>query len=133
MVGKVNLKSMSIEKLSDLKSRVDAALSARVGEERRSLEAKLNSLSRINSPGIRMKGIRGAPRGKIAPKYRNPANPAETWAGRGLKPRWLTAAMKSGKKLEHFAIAAKSKTTATKRMGRARPKAARKGRRAAKR
>jgi DNA-binding protein H-NS len=123
MVGKVNLKSMSIEKLSDLKSRVDAALSARVGEERRSLEARLNGLSRINSPGIRMKGMRGAPRGKVAPKYRNPANPAETWAGRGLKPRWLTAAMKSGKKLEHFAIAAKSKTTATKRM------AKRKGRR----
>jgi DNA-binding protein H-NS len=123
MVGKVNLKSMSIEKLSDLKRRVDAALSARVGEERRSLEARLNGLSQINSPAIRTKGMRGAPRGKVAPKYRNPANPAETWAGRGLKPRWLTAAMKSGKKLEHFAIAAKSKTTATKRM------AKRKGRR----
>jgi DNA-binding protein H-NS len=130
MVGQLNLKSMSVEKLSDLKNRVDAALSARVAEERRSLEAKLHSLSRINSPGgIRVKGMRGAPRGKVAPKYRNPANPAETWAGRGLKPRWLTAAMKSGKKLEHFAIAAKSKTTATKRMA----KATRKGRRAAKR
>jgi DNA-binding protein H-NS len=129
MVGQLNLKSMSVEKLSDLKNRVDAALSARVAEERRSLEAKLNSLSAINSPGsIRVKGMRGAPRGKVAPKYRNPANPAETWAGRGLKPRWLTAAMKSGKKLEHFAIAAKSKTTATKRMA----KETRKGRRAVK-
>src|SRR5580658_35981 len=33
-----------------------------------------------------------------------PDNPAETWAGRGLKPRWLTAAIKSGKKVEDFLI-----------------------------
>jgi DNA-binding protein H-NS len=118
---------MSVERLIDLKGRVDAALNAKVAEERRSLEAKLNSLSRVGSSGnIRVKGMRGGPRGKVAPKYRNPDNPAETWAGRGLKPRWLTSAMKSGKKLEHFAIAAKAKTTATKRMA----KRARKGRRA---
>jgi DNA-binding protein H-NS len=42
--------------------------------------------------------------GSVAPKYRNPENPAETWAGRGLKPRWLAAAIKSGKKLENFLI-----------------------------
>jgi H-NS histone family len=29
--------------------------------------------------------------GPVAPKYRNPENPSEAWAGRGLKPRWLTA------------------------------------------
>jgi hypothetical protein len=46
-----------------------------------------------------------APGGAVAPKYRNPENPAETWAGRGLKPRWLTAAIKGGKKIEDFAIA----------------------------
>ena len=42
--------------------------------------------------------------GPVAPKYRNPENPAETWAGRGLKPRWLTAAIKGGKKLDDFLI-----------------------------
>jgi DNA-binding protein H-NS len=42
--------------------------------------------------------------GPVAPKYRNPENPAETWAGRGLKPRWLTGAINGGKKLEDFAI-----------------------------
>ena len=41
----------------------------------------------------------------MEPKYRNPENPAETWAGRGLKPRWLVAAVKSGKKPEDFLIA----------------------------
>ena len=55
-------------------------------------------------------------RGSVAPKYRNPDNPAETWAGRGLKPRWLAAALKSGKKLEHFSIAAPAKTATMKKM-----------------
>lgn len=40
---------------------------------------------------------------KVAPKYRNPAS-GETWSGRGLKPRWLAAAIESGKTLNDFAI-----------------------------
>src|SRR4051794_12275797 len=34
-----------------------------------------------------------ASRGKVAPKYRNPDNPAETWTGRGRQPRWVQAAL----------------------------------------
>lgn len=42
---------------------------------------------------------------KVAPKYRNPANPAETWAGRGKHPRWLANLIAAGgKKLEDFLI-----------------------------
>lgn len=26
---------------------------------------------------------------KIAPKYRNPANPDQTWTGRGVSPTWI--------------------------------------------
>jgi DNA-binding protein H-NS len=40
---------------------------------------------------------------KVAPKYRDPASGA-TWSGRGLKPKWLTAALTDGQKLETFAI-----------------------------
>jgi DNA-binding protein H-NS len=43
---------------------------------------------------------------KVRPKYRNPTNKSETWAGRGLKPKWLTAQLRKGKKLEDFAISA---------------------------
>jgi len=39
---------------------------------------------------------------KVAPKYRSPQG--ETWAGRGATPRWLKAAIKSGKKAENFLI-----------------------------
>jgi DNA-binding protein H-NS len=30
--------------------------------------------------------------------------PSETWAGRGKTPRWLVAALKTGRKLEEFEI-----------------------------
>jgi DNA-binding protein H-NS len=56
------------------------------------------SLRRIKPNG---RGKRRA----LAPKYRNPANASETWAGRGNKPRWLVAALNGGKKkLADFAV-----------------------------
>ncbi len=96
------LRSMSIEKLVALKGQVEAALSSKVLEQRRSLESELSKLGRFQG-GKSSKVARGS--GVVAPKYRNPENPAETWAGRGLKPRWLTGAIKSGKKVEDFLIA----------------------------
>jgi len=98
------LKSMSIEKLVALKDQIEAMLSSKVVEQRRALEselAKLGGFQKSGSKAGRGFGLRGA----VASKYRNPENPAETWAGRGLKPRWLAAAIKSGKKAEDFLIA----------------------------
>jgi DNA-binding protein H-NS len=52
--------------------------------------------------GKRRSGLAGR---KLEPKYRNPANKQETWSGRGLKPKWLLAAMKETRKpLENFAV-----------------------------
>ena len=94
----------------------------------RELEAKAEALKNAEKPGVKqlraiiqkyglssgdisgaLNGQRSA-RGsnlrgvKVKPKYRNPADRKETWSGRGLRPRWLVAAMKGGKKLEDFAI-----------------------------
>ncbi|HZF81016.1 MAG TPA: H-NS histone family protein, partial [Rubrivivax sp.] len=40
---------------------------------------------------------------KVAPKYRDPAT-GDTWTGRGLKPKWLAAALNSGRSLSEFAL-----------------------------
>ena len=40
----------------------------------------------------------------VFPKYRNPERPSETWAGRGKTPRWLTAQLKSGRRIDDFKI-----------------------------
>jgi len=42
--------------------------------------------------------------GKVAAKYRNPANPKETWTGRGKQPRWLATETGKGRKLDEFLI-----------------------------
>lgn len=50
------------------------------------------------------KSTKGRKLGKVAPKYRNPANKSETWTGRGKQPRWMAALTKKGKKPEDFLI-----------------------------
>ncbi len=118
-IKSLNLKAMSVDKLTNLRDQVDALLSAKVAEERRAATDHLTRLDRLVGNAGRGKGaVRGA-RGPVAPKYLNPDNPIETWAGRGLKPRWLAAALKSGGKLEDFSIDARQKKT------RAAPKKAR--------
>jgi DNA-binding protein H-NS len=50
------------------------------------------------------KSTKGYKLGKVAPKYRNPQNPSETWAGRGQQPKWMATQIAGGKKLEDFLI-----------------------------
>src|SRR5258706_3171458 len=110
----MNLKSMSIDALVGLRGKIDAMLTSKVADERRSLETELVKLSRVEMGSGRSKAAFGrGVRGKVAPKYRNPEDPGETWAGRGLKPRWLAAALKSGKNLEDFSIWGAGKEPAT--------------------
>ena len=47
---------------------------------------------------------KGRKLGKVAPKYHNPANPAQTWAGRGQQPKWLAVETGKGRALEEFLI-----------------------------
>jgi DNA-binding protein H-NS len=57
---------------------------------------KLSGTSRIK---------RGVPRGtRLQPKYRNPDNPKQTWAGRGLKPVWMVSLLRRGTKLADLSI-----------------------------
>jgi DNA-binding protein H-NS len=100
--------------LRDLKGKVEAAIHTNFVERRRELESELSKLTRFEGGRAGGKVGRGGARGSVAPKYRNPENPAETWAGRGLKPRWLAGAIKVGKKQDDFLIGGASKTSAAK-------------------
>lgn len=44
----------------------------------------------------------GTERKAVAAKYKD--DQGNQWTGRGLKPRWLTAALAAGRKLEDFAV-----------------------------
>lgn len=42
----------------------------------------------------------------VAPKYRDPSNPDNTWTGRGRTPKWLEERIATGAKLDEFLIPA---------------------------
>ena len=103
--NRMNLKSMSLSQLTDLRHRVETALTGKVIDQRRALESELAKLNRFQGAKTPRKNGSGfGLRGPVAPKYRNPQNPEETWAGRGLRPKWLTAAIKGGKSADDFLI-----------------------------
>ena len=57
-------------------------------------------------PAKKSPGKKSSQKGtKVEPKYRNPADATQTWAGRGMPPKWLAAELARGRKLEDFAIA----------------------------
>jgi DNA-binding protein H-NS len=66
-------------------------------------------------------------RSAVAPKYRNPENPAETWSGRGRQPLWLAHALKRrGTSIENFLIEGATKAKAPAKKARVVKKATRK-------
>jgi DNA-binding protein H-NS len=101
------LKSLSVPDLLDLKEQLDKILSARVETEKERLHAMLARLDGAGkgSSATRRKRGHSLKGRKIPPKYRNPADAAETWTGRGMRPRWLAEAMRDGKPLKDFLIA----------------------------
>ena len=102
-MAKLNLKAMSASDLIEIRARVDTVLSAKVASERKTLEASLQRLDRFGrgtaGKGRKQSVLAGK---KVAPKYRGPNG--ETWTGRGLKPRWMAAALKGGKTVDDFLI-----------------------------
>jgi DNA-binding protein H-NS len=70
--------------------------------ERNVLEKLVRELSTGGNDAKSARDKRPYP--KVLPKYRNPKDHRETWCGRGIQPRWLTAEIQAGKKLSDFLI-----------------------------
>lgn len=96
-----DLKAMSVDQLWRLHEQVVAELSRKIEAEKVTLEYRLRTLG-LSSKHSPDRKRRAYP--KVLPKYRNPKNRTQTWAGRGKQPRWLSAELRSGKKLEDFLI-----------------------------
>jgi DNA-binding protein H-NS len=120
-MAKMNLSSMSVEALLQLRDDVGGTLARKATELQQQLAA-LDEDARVGRGrgGSAMKGQ------KVAPKYRGPGG--ETWAGRGAMPRWMTEAVKEGKKREDFLIdkSAAAATRSARRRGPARKRRAKK-------
>jgi DNA-binding protein H-NS len=109
--GKFNLSSLSMDELWALHEQVGNILAEKITSEKRELEqrlAKLNSgmMAKVNRPDLQVAERRSARRKypPVLPKFQNPSDPSETWAGRGKQPRWMVLQLKAGKKMNDFLI-----------------------------
>lgn len=102
----MNLQSLSLKELKDLQTQVAKAIAS--FEDRRKKDALSELEDKAREMGFSLSELMGAgttrKRSPAVAKYANPANSGDTWSGRGRKPRWFEAALKSGKSPEDMAI-----------------------------
>lgn len=99
-----DLNSMSVDRLWSLHELVASVLARKISAEKTRLDRRLRQLGRAADNIPNHASYTRRPYPQVIPKYQNPTKPAETWAGRGKQPRWLTAQLRSGKKLDDFRI-----------------------------
>lgn len=118
------LSKLSLSELNRQKSRIEAEIAKRSVTSKRDLLKKVQKLA--DEAGVPLSELLGgkiepkaagkrssktaAPKkprgnkGKVAPKYRNPADPAQTWTGRGRQPLWVAAYVGTGKAVTDLLI-----------------------------
>jgi DNA-binding protein H-NS len=107
----IDLASMSVDELWKLHEMVEAILAKKIAAEIIVLRRHLDRLSpeanavqreaRKPSKAVKVERRLYPP---VLPKYRNPTQPSETWAGRGKQPRWVKMQLSLGTRLEDMEI-----------------------------
>lgn len=103
----IDLKSLNHNQLTELINRARARQDELAKDRASKLREKINAL--VKAEGLALdevfgRPVRGKARGKVKPKFRNPADATQTWSGRGKRPRWFHAALAAGKKEKDLLI-----------------------------
>ena len=107
---KINLSSLSIQDLQQLKADIDSEISRR-SDRIAAIEAIKQLASEkglkfedllVELGGTKTKTRRES--GPVPVRYRNGSNPSQTWSGRGKRPTWLAEAIAKGASLESFLV-----------------------------
>jgi DNA-binding protein H-NS len=101
VITKANFASMSVEELWKISEEISKLLEAKMLAEKEMLERRLISLHPATKTD-RLKARRPYP--PVVPKFANPDEPSQVWAGRGKRPRWVTEKLASGLSLEDLSI-----------------------------
>jgi DNA-binding protein H-NS len=98
----INLDSLSPAELQALiksaEAQMQSAKKSHIQEVRTKIEGLLKSAGLTIDEVYPRRGGQSSkgPKAAVAPKYRNPENPAQTWSGRGKRPLWFSGALKKG-------------------------------------
>lgn len=104
----IDLKGLSPHQLNELIQRAESRKSELAKEK--IIRAREKVLALLKGEGLTLEELfngRGTLRKTRRPakaKFRNPADHAQTWSGRGKRPRWFNAALAAGKKEKDLLI-----------------------------
>ena len=101
----IELNNMSKAELT--KRSKDGEKALKTMESRRPSEAKKAAESAAKEYGFSLDELLGGqPKkgSKSEPKYKNPADPSQTWTGKGRKPNWVNDALAAGKNMDDLQI-----------------------------
>lgn len=108
MIGAVmqrsELNRMGVDDLWGLHLEISEMLGRKLEAKRQLLDKRIKQLGQMSPGATPPFQSERRPYPRVLPKYRNPDRPSETWAGRGLKPRWLTKLLRAGRRLDEFKI-----------------------------
>jgi DNA-binding protein H-NS len=101
---RIKLEQMGDDALWKLRADLSESLAAKIAEEKKHVEDRLVQLQANSLPESETHKSERRPYPRVLPKFRNPDEFSQTWAGRGKQPRWLTAQLRSGRGVDEFRI-----------------------------
>lgn len=99
--------NLSESEIQALIGNAEKALRDRQSSKRKEIIAQIKELAASIGVSVEIQdGEKKAERkaSKVAAKYRNPANPSQTWTGRGLAPKWMQELLSTGRDRSEFEI-----------------------------
>lgn len=102
----IDIKKLNHAQLNELIQRAEMRKNELGKERAAKVREKLAALAKAEGFSVEeLFGGRGRKTRRAAkPKFRNPADHAQTWSGRGKRPRWFNAALAAGKKEKDLLI-----------------------------
>lgn len=110
----IDLKTMNLKQLEKLVSDTTKEIETRSSKQR---DAAMKAAAKVaKEHGFDLAELLGAAPAKpgrkkaakakapLPPKYRNPADPKQTWSGRGRQPEWYKAAIAAGTDPKSFQV-----------------------------
>lgn len=97
---------ISLEELIAQKEALERQIDAKRTQDRAAAVEKIRALMLeygLEVADLSTRKVKKTGGSKVAAKYRDKAT-GDSWSGRGLQPKWLKAAMASGRKLQDFAV-----------------------------
>jgi len=108
-MAKVDLSDYNLSELKGLQAEIEREIKARQQQEVTKAREQILAIAQglgvsveelLANGGAKSKGSGK----KVQAQYRNPADNAQTWTGRGRQPKWIAEGLAGGKSLDDFRI-----------------------------